>query len=232
MNFLIQTEDDQIVHDFSRTLIDACEYQNWFKDNNDCKYVKSNNCIFIPDAIPIGSVEFVEQYLKDYYKKDVKPRNIPEELMDFCYTGRKVINGTDKDIVGEKFVKSNDKIKAMTDICSHSLPGNYQISDVIEIESEWRTFVYKNEIVGLQCYSGDFLLFPDVYKIKSMIRSYKNSPIAYTLDVGIIDSYADEYIGNTVIIEVHDFFSCGFYGFDDKRIIPQMFSDWFLEFIK
>lgn len=57
-----------------------------------------------------------------------------------------------------------------------------------------------------------------------MIKQYITAPIAYTLDVGISD-------GKTVVIEVHDFFSCGFYGFSDHTIIPFMFSRWFIEYI-
>lgn len=31
---------------------------------------------------------------------------------------------------------------------------------------------------------------------------------------------------------VHDFFSCGLYGFADHNILPYMFKDWFKEFTK
>lgn len=58
-----------------------------------------------------------------------------------------------------------------------------------------------------------------------MIREYKSCPIAYTLDVGVNSN-------NTFIIEVHDFFSCGLYGFSDNKILPYMFSDWFDECVK
>ena len=87
-----------------------------------------------------------------------------------------------------------------------------------------RCFVYQNKLVGLQNYSGDFTKFPNVDIINKMIDTYKSSPVAYTLDVAIDKN-------NTVVIEVHDFFSCGLYGFNDHRILPYMFSKWFNNFI-
>ena len=83
---------------------------------------------------------------------------------------------------------------------------------------------FKNKLVGLQNYSGDFKLFPNVSTIDKMIDAYKSAPIAYTLDVGI-----DEY--NTFVIECHRFISVGLYNFSDYRIIPQMFNSAFKELI-
>ena len=85
--------------------------------------------------------------------------------------------------------------------------------------------MFKGEIVGLQNYAGDFMSFPDTYKIQQMIDAYIKAQIAYTLDVGIFGN-------DTFVIEVHDFFSCGLYGFSNHNILPFMFSRWFNEFIK
>jgi len=234
MKFLIQTYDSQVTHDFSFTLIKSCEFQNWLNKSNDFTFDLTDNTIdenynefdnlLIP-VIPIGSVDFVINYLEKFYKLTPRPINIPDQLLDNKFTLRNIINGTEKDIVGEKFVKSNDKIKSFTEICTTAPACNYQISDLIEIDSEWRGFIYKGELVGLQNYSGDFDVFPDVTQIKEMIKTYTDQPIAFTLDVGI-------YNNKTFVIEVHDFFSCGLYGFADHRVLPFMFSRWFYEYIK
>lgn len=50
-----------------------------------------------------------------------------------------------------------------------------------------------------------------------MIEGFKEAPEAYTIDVGVTSD------GNTVLIEVHDFFSCGLYGFDDAKNLPNMY---------
>jgi len=229
MKFLIQTIDNKIKHDFSFALVESCEYHNWLHTNCDMKYYLANEPTKIKvrtEYIPIGNVEFVTKYLQKYYNLIPKPKNIPSELIDKNWTGRNILNGTEKDINGEKFVKSNDKIKFFAEICKNAPEGNYQISDLIEIESEWRAFVFKKELVGLNNYSGKFDIFPDVNKIKAMINNYKSQPIAFTLDVAITNN------SNTVIIEVHDFFSCGLYGFSNHKILPYMFSNWFYSFIK
>lgn len=223
MNFLIQTIEGKVKHDFSFQLLDSIDYQNWIRKDN-CFKVYLNDEPVISDCIPIGSVEFVVKYITDYYGLTIKPKNIPNELLNEEWTGRKVINGTEKDIIGEKFVKSNDKIKSFTEICDVAPQGNYQISDLIDIISEWRAFIFEGKLVGLNNYSGEFDIFPDVNRIRSMINAYKSQPVAFTLDVAISNN-------NTVIIEVHDFFSCGLYGFADHRILPFMFSKWFYSFV-
>lgn len=223
-NFLIQTINGKIKHDFSFALLESIEYQKWLRNDLSFKIRLTDHNIW-PNYIPIGSVEFVSKYLENYYGLIPKPKNIPIELIGKEWTGREIINGTEKDITGIKFVKSNDRIKSFTEICNEAPEGNYQISDLINIESEWRAFVYEGKLVGLQNYSGDFTIFPDVNKIEAMIREYKTQPIAFTLDVAISNN-------NTVVIEVHDFFSCGLYGFSDHRILPFMFSRWFYSFTK
>lgn len=222
--FLIQTIKGEVKHDFSFTLLESIAFNNWLRNEKIFDYEFTDE-ITKPGCIPIGSVEFVSKYLEDYYDITPKPINIPCELLDEMWTDRVVINGTEKDITNVKFVKSNDKIKSFTEICSEAPDGNYQISDIIPIDSEWRAFVYEGRLAGLQNYSGDFEIFPNLYQIKLMIKNYKSQPLAYTLDVGI-------YNGKTVIIEVHDFFSCGLYGFADHKILPYMFTKSFNSLIK
>jgi len=238
--FLIQTVDGRIVHDFSFTLIEAIRYHNWLYDNAIYNYVlsettdrpKINPIQYYPleNVIPIGTVEFVLEYLKKYYNIDnVKPLNIPPVLMKPEYLKRHVeymFFDTDNYIYTEDkpvFVKSADKIKDYTDIIyrNQKLPkGLYLISEEVNIDSEWRAFVYNNELVGLQNYLGNFTLFPDVALIKQMIQDYKSAPKSYTLDVGINEK-------GTFIIECHAFFSCGLYGFADYKLLPLMFiSTW------
>jgi len=230
MKFLIQTTNKKIVHDFSFVLLESIKYNNWLNNSNDIKYkfIEYNNFNFKKyhkNYIPIGSVEFVCDYFKYFYNIIPKPKNIPEEL--FEYANRCIFNH-DHTIMGDYFIKSNDVIKSpINGIYGNdkTLPsGSYQCSDIIDIDSEWRCFVYNKELVGLQNYSGDFKMFPNVNKIEEIIKNYKNSPISYTLDVGI------NYSG-TFIIEIHDFFSCGFYGFSNHKIIPFMFSRWYYEFL-
>jgi len=245
MRFLIQKIDKEIRHDFSFTLLESIRYQKWKQGEDADVVVKYINCkandgvwffkLFHQHYIPIGSVEFVSSWFQRFYNHEPKPVNIPDELNEPIFTKRPVINGTHDDIDnlpdGKWFVKSNDIIKGMAEMFkiddnhSWSIPmGEYQMSEYIDIQSEWRAFVYRGKLVGLQNYSGVFSKFPDVPSILHMINYYKSAPVAYTLDVGVNDY-------GTFVIECHDFFSCGLYGFANHDILPYMYSRWFHEYL-
>jgi hypothetical protein len=255
MKFLIQKINGEIRHDFAFTLLESIRFNNWCRNPNIMK-VKYLDYIEVqePDDIypiqfkpmhknytPIGSIEFVMEFLGHFHGLIPEPMNVPEEL--FGFAGREIFNGNHLSLenkAGKFFVKSDVKFKSFaefvecTDTGNHgtkySIPipaGTYQISEFVRgIESEWRAFVYKDKLVGLQNYCGDFTVFPSVKRIKEMISTFEKSgsaPIAYTLDVGVVDH-------NTIIIEAHDFFSCGLYGFNDSSL-PHMFYQWFEEYL-
>ena len=222
-NFLIQTISNLPAHDFSFTLIESIKYNNWFYNEAMYSYCLTDKVldkVFL-DYVPIGSVEFVLDFLKQYHDiNGIKPLHIPKQLMKPDYLKRScyISNKEDIKLNKAKFIKNIDKIKSYTEISDNinaAPEGNYFVSDIVEIDSEWRSFVYNNELVGLQNYLGDFTLFPCVELIKKMIADY-NYSYPYTLDVGINSN-------GTFILECHDFFSCGLYGFADHRILPKMF---------
>ncbi|AEO93670.1 gp412 [Bacillus phage G] len=224
--FLIQTVNNTIRHDFCFQLVEAIEYNNWFYNDKTYNYVLSDRIVRQSDLIPIGSLEFVFNYLEKHHQvKDLRPINIPKELRTSRFLKRNVYVANKNEIVltKDKFVKSNSRYKKFTDVTRRvdSLPDDeYIVSDLIDIQSEWRTLVYRQRLVGLQNYSGDFTLFPDVDLIEEMISSYKDCPPAYTLDVGVGRD-------GTFVIEVHPFISCGLYGFRDNKILPTMFVEAF-----
>lgn len=248
MKFLIQKIDKEIRHDFSFTLLESIRFINWLRENNkkDKLYIKYFNTVSEQKEFkfkvshknytPIGSVEFVSAHLYQFFNKIPKPLNVPKELINF--SNRKIWNGNHMDIEDldhQIFAKSNDEIKKFTNIIDSiiDLPiGNYQFSELIKIDSEWRVFVYDNKLVGLQNYSGDFTIFPDVLTVNLMINQYKPiAPIAYTLDVGINTDIDGEDENNTFVIECHEFFSCGLYGFAEHNILPYMFNKAYKEII-
>jgi len=228
MHFAIQTIDGKILHDFSFTLLEAIRYHNW--SGNEVTSTFYYNDTLASSGTPVGSVEFVTESLALQGYPVPKPRNVPSEL--FKFAGRKIFNGTGKDAPdGASFAKSNDKIKdniyetVMAYELDKPLPtGNYQFSSIVDFISEWRAFVWRGELVGLQNYSGEFTMFPDVDRIREMIKCFKGH-CAYTLDVGIIKD-------QTCVVEVHDFFSCGLYGFADLHLLPLMFAGWYREYIR
>jgi len=240
MRFLIQKIDREVRHDFSFTLLESVRFQKWLQQDKNAITVKYINCLandnvwffspFHEHYVPVGSVEFVLSWMKRFEIPTPLPINVPEELFDFALRG--IFNGPHYDmldILDKRFVKSNDHIKGFKEIIDSTYPlpeGDYQFSEEIRIESEWRAFVHKGKLVGLQNYSGDFELFPNIDTIKTMIDAYKSAPIAYTLDVGVVYNHQ-----LTFVIECHDFFSCGLYGFADHNIYPYMLYRWFHEYL-
>ena len=262
MKFLIQKIDKEVRHDFSFTLLESIRYQKWFQQDPKAVTVKYVNCLaddkvwfFKPyheHYVPVGSVEFVLSWMKRFGVPTPPPMNIPEVLINYstmtidCMQ-RKVFNGNHMDIEdlahGKYFVKTNDRFKGFAEVLriddnhSWSIPaGNYQISEHMDIKSEWRAFVYKGELVGLQNYSGDFTRYPSTWVIKETIKAFTTAPIAYTLDVGVGKAehhkkYGFHLKNQTFVIECHDFFSCGLYGFAEHKIYPYMLYRWFHEYL-
>lgn len=229
--FNIQTINNEIKHDFTFHLAEAVNYQNWITNEITHEIIRSEQPGSDPKTIPIGDLEFVFSHLSTHYgilPEDIRPINIPLVLMHPEFVKRKCRILQKTALLQEEgplFIKSQSAYKSVVDVMDNfrSLPdGYYLVSEEIEIDSEWRCFVGPEGLLGLQHYLGDCTLFPDVEVIKKMIDRYANSsrkfpspPRYYSLDVGINES-------GTFVIEVHPIVSCGLYGFNNPRILPQM----------
>jgi hypothetical protein len=248
-NFLVQTYDGEVKHDFCFHLLRAVEYDTWFNGEKRYEVIKvedkeltNNNEIALIPAVPVGSIEFTFAYLKLKHRNAVfKPINIPSELMKPEFLKRecrrisvgddprfeKQNDGTYRLRAGCLFIKSDDEYKGLTGVYGPEAsmkPGRYLVSEAVKIDSEWRCFVFKDELVGMNNYAGDFTMFPDVKLIRRMIACI-NDPDAYTLDVGINKE-------GTFVIEVHPFVSCGLYGFAEYKYMPQMFIRGYAKLMK
>ncbi len=176
--------------------------------------------------IPVGTLDFVEDYLKAYYGiEHINPIEIPKEMRNKDYVGRyyKILRKEDLPNRGFSFIKDVSKLKvyaglmAISDYTRDFLTGEvYQISDAITFISEYRVFVLNGEVQAIQHYRDDVLVFPDVNVIKQIINDYiaiEGSAKAFTVDVGIDDK------GRTLLIEIHNFNSCGTYGFYEMSLL-------------
>lgn len=237
VSFLIQVDDDnRFMHDFTFYLDLAIKRNNWFHNEEVYKAVYSNdvkNTIF-KNCIPVGSVEFVSSFYKEHFNiNQIKPINIPDSLNKFEYLGRKIVKSTKENIEslkdGRYFIKDNSKIKGLTDIVYKKDIPVYKdmiVSELLDIESEWRGFIFRGNLLDIRSYSGDPFIFPNINKVRNMMKDFKEAPEAYTIDVGITSD------GDTVLIEVHDFFSCGLYGFDDAKKLANMYISTHREILK
>ncbi len=194
--------------------------------------------------IPVGDLEFVKTGILQIYGKDaaMRPIEVPESLRHHCHREYQIRKG--KDIpqnllyspdMDEWFIKDADILKGFNNaLCigscaNHIIPEKrYVVSEKVNILSEYRVFMWKNEICAIQNYSGRPDIFPHEMEIRNMIKDYQEMrPDAYTLDIAVISK---GYALNTAVLEVHPFVSCGLYGFYDERI-PDMLEagiDWYV----
>ena len=249
MNFLIQTINQAVCHDFAFELQMAKPYYDYLDDDQlELEYMDTATGLCFenikdPDRyVPVGTVEFVAGYLKSFYpeaERALEPLNVPVCL--FPYAGRKIANICQREDfepfkrLSGIYCKSLDEIKSGFNGPKYAPTGSIsdwyeskdfihcQVAELIDITSEWRVFVFNGEIQHIANYSGECMAFPDGETIRNMVEAYGNkAPKAWTLDVAVTPE------GKTVVLECHRFFSCGLYGFSDLRRIPKMLSqEWF-----
>lgn len=201
-------------------------------DGADLENTLLNKHITSKDII-IGSVEATAAFFKTLNIQEPKYLGYPSQLEH--YLGRtisKVSLEECKKWGYPFFIKPVDKVKLftgsliekestvsfLTDFCNIPSDTLVYLSDPIKIKSEHRVFVYKGEIKGIQFYLGDFKTFPNIDLLEEMVKSYTDSPIAYTLDIGVTDE------NQTVLIEVNDFWAIGSYGFDAKIYVKMIIA--------
>jgi hypothetical protein len=93
-------------------------------------------------------------------------------------------------------------------IAVHSMEPDHRVyvSEEVSILSEYRCYIHHGEAAAIHCYKGDVTIFPDRNAVLDMIEVYTSAPVAYGLDVGVLES------GETVLIGVNDFCCLGNYG--------------------
>jgi hypothetical protein len=70
-------------------------------------------------------------------------------------------------------------------------------------KSEWRVFVVRGVVIGVNFYQGDPLLFPSPKVIQLTIGSYQHAPAGYSADFGVTGD------GDTLLVEINDGYSLG-----------------------
>lgn len=208
-------------------------------DGNNLKSLEKHNPNLKSDII-IGSVE-ASCYFFELCSVDApKYLGYPEELRK--YLGREIVEikfgeinhsypyfikpRTDVKLFTGTLVESEKNYKFMKEFYKEiNSDTDLYLSTPVNFLSEYRCFVHKGVLKGIQWYSGDFKIFPDTNIIDSMIEDYKSANVSYTLDVGITDD------NNTTLIEVNDMWAIGAYGLNAKDYV-RMTIDRFQEIYK
>lgn len=237
MNFIFEVNEEMMIpaFDFVYQTIMAVEYQDEFKRDTHLttKYFLKK-CDFIEDYkswCPVGSVQFVHEWLRINGVKIPRPINIPLQLFGFSSL-LPTHCGEGKTFEYPFFQKSKSEIKHPLNgfNTGHTPPGEWQTTYWIDsgFESEHRFFVLNGRIIDYRCYAGEYDNIPVGLSrfANDCIRQWKTSIPAYTLDIGTYDGE------NWDVIEAHHFYSCGLYGATMWNHLPQMLSQWYTWWIR
>lgn len=255
-HFIIQTGNNgQVLHDFSFRLIEAIGFAEWkygypmyghqFSAEGEGLVTLTQKGVSVEDIVPIGSLEFVFDRMTEMGVKgvsNVTPLNIPDFLQQPEFLNRSYESGLTRqallvsDMELPKFIKSATVYKGFVDVVEDkrlirglSPVERFDVSEVVDIEAEWRVFVQRDEMVGAKPY-GSHHLFPkppNVRFLERLIQAIKSErqaggffPMSYTLDIGVS-------LDGSFLIECHPFVSCGLYGFEDLERLPSMMIQGF-----
>ena len=191
-----------------------------------------------PCVLPVGSLEFCTEVAKNFGVDHIPALNIPESIPSE-YVGRDVAVVPSEDELLNYWNKHQDGIIVKpADIAKRfeaseitkdrhlryldSRPGPYFVSELFRspIVSEWRVFFREGRIVDARPYVLDKWTVPDRIKVEKLLEDWKDQPPVGTLDFAVLDT------GETYLLEVHPFISCGLYGFEDSEILWMLRDGW------
>lgn len=189
---------------------------------------------FNKNVVLVSDIDDTLEYFKRNLINIPSALNIPEKLNSMEFLKRKVTKmDIDEDFKAldlpvfikplrvKKFESGVAKKKETINWLYNSYYGEKAIvSEVLNIVSEFRVYVHNHEAKGINCYAGDCTKTPNGEFINKAIEVYKNSPVSYTLDVGVTDT------GETILIECNDFWSIGNYGLDARVYVKMLRDRW------
>lgn len=190
--------------------------------------------------VAIGSVEFCIKFFKSLNITPPQYIGYPESIKSFLH--RNVFITSLKEMRQKSFpifIKPYRDVKLFTGIViesqkdidllklyADSLTEDTKLwaSETINIDSEYRVFVHtkpdnliiKDKIVGIKHYFGNYKIFPDdkvINLIYEIIEAYSDSPICYSLDIGL-EKRTNDLIMH--LIEINDVWALGSYGLHGK----------------
>ena len=249
MVFIIQKEGKELDIDI-RILKDkldelkrfhSCEYRDVLNSEN--YNINDISCTSDTVVIPVGNLEFVQNFLsKCYGINEMNPIEVPDSLRTDEFLKRKysIVEKSELPAAGYYFTKYVSKLKVfshtgMIETLQYLEPGRepflkeglYQVSEVVNIISEYRCFVHNDKIVALNYYDGDCTVLPDMNLLKKAIIKYsmdETRPKAYTMDLAVIKGRG------TAILEIQPW--VGLYGYMFGDSLPYCYRDgfiWYLE---
>lgn len=189
--------------------------------------------LLIKNKLFVGSVEFMKEVFSKVGKEDVRvPQNSNREHKVMTLGEAKQLVKTGKNI----FIKPFD-IKLFTGFVLDQMiytsisgiPDETMVMayDVFEspIKSEWRCYIHNKKVVDIRNYSGDLFTIPNESYLESVIKSNVDFPIAYTIDIGVLEN------GKNEVIEYNDMWAIGNYGMPNDTYL-RLLKDRYFEIVR
>lgn len=202
---------------------------------------------FGDDVIVVCGIDATRKYFAQNGIPDIAPFNIPDQLNKPEYLGRTLeVMTAEKFLATARppiFVKPHSIVKQFLSGTFRNIStvaGEFEekkvkptdlvlTSTVIDFVSEYRCFISNGEIYDIRHYQGSCRVFPDVSVIDKMIKDFTDAPLAYTLDVGVVEeaSYGVyQKLHKTYLVEAQDMWSIGEYGLDAKTYALLLHRRW------
>ena len=238
LKFIIECNENNILSVEAAAAIEAIQRHNWLYPNSPASFRLTSLLALRsmpPLAVPIGSVDFVETALRLLGGSHISPLRLPDYVPEKYLRRRLSIVSASSAVreiasqwgISQVFLKSASRLKCdFSDVYSVTAPmpsteDRLLVSEVIEIRSESRAFVFNGRLVDLRFYAGDFWSLPDRESTREIIEGIGRELTAYTLDLALTED------GHTVVIEIHPFIACGLYG---AEVPIEMYSAaWYWE---
>lgn len=187
------------------------------------------------EVLVFGGVEVVRPYLA---KLGVEPEPIdyPEPL--FPFMKRQVQRSTLKEIRGRfkesgppVFIKpvQHKEFAGHLVSCFRDLLRTAEVDadaeiyliEPIDFRSEWRFYVERGNMVGVDHYKGHPLWFPEQEEVNAALQAWGDqAPAAYGIDFGVGAE------GQTYLVEVNDMVAMGSYGLDPALYARLIETRW------
>lgn len=215
----------------------ACAMYGAIENGQKYELININDVRFNTDVfktnLAVGTVEFMQKIFKSLGISEVKlPKNsnrkseimtLEEALFLASEDESRFIKPVQTKLF-DGFVLDKCKYSCLEEIPLETKIYAYQPFES-EIVTEWRFYIHNHKIVGSGNYAGDYWQ-PHCHSVEKVIKENESTfPIAYTIDVGVLES------GRLVVIEFNDAWSIGNYGLDNV-VYLQMLKDRYFEIVR
>jgi len=248
MKFILQKESEKVDID-TRILQDELNNQKSFHSYTygkitdfDSGSIKNNE---FNNTIPVGDLNFVSAFLNKHHGiMQMNPIEVPDVLRKDEFLKRKysIIEKKNLPKTGYYFTKYVSQLKVFSytgrietlhyeDTGKEPFlkEGLYQLSESVDMVSEYRCFVHNDKLISINYYDGDCTVFPDTDLLKRAILMYQldpDRPEAYSIDLAVIRDRG------TAILEIHPWVSVGLYSYIFGSNLPYCYRDGFLWYVE